>query len=75
MAWAVALRFVEVRPVDGASEDGADSHHAHTHDTTANLATCPACRVEEARADLERAQARLRHLLGESADDPGPVEE
>jgi hypothetical protein len=46
---------------------------AHTHDTETRVATCPACRLEEARADLNRAQQRLRRLHDEAASGRDPA--
>ena len=57
---------MEVLVVDESSGAGSRGP-AHTHETETDLATCPACRLEEARADLNRAQQRLRRLHDEDS--------
>ena len=53
---------MEVIVVVDESSEGGSGGPAHTHDTEVQLATCLACRLEEAQADLDRAQRRLRRL-------------
>ena len=57
---------MEVMVVDESNGAGSRGP-VHTHDTDAQLATCVACRLEEARADLNRAQQRLRRLHDEDS--------
>jgi len=55
---------VTVAPTPNGADSGATGH---VHDTERHLATCFACRLEEARTDLSRAHQRLRHLREEDA--------
>jgi hypothetical protein len=60
---AVGCAMVRKRRTE--SHDGASGGPAHTHLTESQLAACRACRLVEARADLNRAQRRLRRLQDE----------
>ncbi len=57
----------EVVSVDDDPEVVTRGGPGHRHEGEAGRATCPACWADDARADLDRAQRRLRRLRDELA--------